>query len=451
MQEDRQVKFDRGRVSAYNGQTDLYCDFVTVTQGGKQEVYYILNDKKLNNGFYIASTVLKEAIDPQIFRTHLGVINQKGDIVISFENKSIKTVEDKYLLVVRSDAKTKSVIDAIASRNDPASAEKMVNANASIKDKLNRIMDAQENEINSKFILNDLLSEGTVYTLDGQNIFNNQYYSFIGMTPDAFYCSTNVVDDKVVKVPRSDVFRNAPVIDPAPASIPLEEAVEKKEVLDVSTISVEKEKIDQALESSGQKVVEEVKTVDANTDDISSNVSDNKEVSSLDDVELPPISIDKPLETFSIPEVKTDSIFGNLPKVDDVKEEPADAVKEEKLADTTSFDNDSSEMDENIIDVVQAVDNVVHENKRLKTDLEGFRTDNERLRADNEKLQAELRNKEYQLTRLPQIEEENQRLVSLVNELKDQNARMQDGIRQMRDVLSIPTNNQEPVTYQRVA
>lgn len=92
--------------------------------------------------------MLKEAIDPQILRTHLGVINQKGDIIIPFENKSIKTIEDKYLLVVRSEAKTKSVLDAIASRNDPASAEKMVNANASIKDKLNRIMNGQGDEVN---------------------------------------------------------------------------------------------------------------------------------------------------------------------------------------------------------------------------------------------------------------------------------------------------------------
>ena len=41
-----------------------------VTEGSKQDVYYLLNDKKLDNGFYIASTVLNEAIDPQILRTH---------------------------------------------------------------------------------------------------------------------------------------------------------------------------------------------------------------------------------------------------------------------------------------------------------------------------------------------------------------------------------------------
>ena len=52
------------------------------------------------------------------------------------------------MLVVRSEAKTKSVVDAINSRNDPSAAERMVNANASIKDKLNRIMNGQGDEVN---------------------------------------------------------------------------------------------------------------------------------------------------------------------------------------------------------------------------------------------------------------------------------------------------------------
>ena len=30
MQEERQVTFDRGKVSAYNGQDNLFCDFATV-------------------------------------------------------------------------------------------------------------------------------------------------------------------------------------------------------------------------------------------------------------------------------------------------------------------------------------------------------------------------------------------------------------------------------------
>ena len=61
-----------------------------------------------------------------------------------------------------------------------------------------------------KFILNDLLSEGTVYTLDGKNIFDNQYYSFIGMTDDSFYCSTNVPESSIAQFPRTDLFAVKP-------------------------------------------------------------------------------------------------------------------------------------------------------------------------------------------------------------------------------------------------
>lgn len=150
MQEEKKATFDRGKVSSYNGQDNLFCDFATVTTGDKKDVYYLLNenDKKLDNDCFIASTVLKEAIDSNIPRSHLGLINVKGDVIIPFVNKSIKVIDDKYLLVVRSEAKTKSVVDAINSRNDPSAAERMVNANASIKDKLNRIMNGQGDEVN---------------------------------------------------------------------------------------------------------------------------------------------------------------------------------------------------------------------------------------------------------------------------------------------------------------
>ena len=85
-----------------------------------------------------------------------------------------------------------------------------------------------------KFILNDLLSEGTVYTLDGQNIFDNQYFSFIGMTDDSFYCSTNVPDGKVVEFPRNGPVMNRDLLESAPMVEP------EKQVLDVTNVSVPK-------------------------------------------------------------------------------------------------------------------------------------------------------------------------------------------------------------------
>ena len=265
MTEEKEVKFERGQVSEYNGQSNIFCDFVTVTEGAQQKVYYILNDKKLDNGFYIASTVLKEAIDPQIIRTHLGVIDQDGNVVISFDNKGITLVGDKYLLAVRSEPQSASVLEAIASRNDPSAAANMVNANASIKDKINKKMKSQD-AVEGKFILNDLLSEGTIYNLEGKNILSGEYYSFIGMTPEAFYCSTNVPNSPIVEVPRSDLFVAEDInmdiglgnetVDKADSTEPIlfgmtetPMATEENE-LDVAEVSVPKDTIDHALSAS---------------------------------------------------------------------------------------------------------------------------------------------------------------------------------------------------------
>ena len=136
MQGERQVEFNRGKV-AYKGQSEIYCNYAKVVNPNGTEIYYyFLND--LDNGYYIASTDLKEAIDPDIPKSSLGLLDKKGDIIVPFENKLLKVVDDKYLLVVRSEAKTQSVLDAIASRNDPNASERIVNANATIKDKLNK-------------------------------------------------------------------------------------------------------------------------------------------------------------------------------------------------------------------------------------------------------------------------------------------------------------------------
>lgn len=367
MQDEKQVVFEKGKVSEYNGQKDIYCDFVTVTQGNQKVVYYILNDKKLDNDLYIASTDLKEAIDPQILRTHLGIVDSKGNVVIPFENKILKEVENKYLLAVRNEAKTKSVVDAVASRNDPTAAERMVNTNASVKDKLNIEMQNQ-----GRFLLNDLLSEGTVYTLDGKNMFDNQYYSFIGMTDNSFYCSTNVLESKVVKVPRTDVFSVRPndviseetvsddsnSIDPVLPEVQPDEV--KQDMLDVSDVFVQREKIDEALSSSTR--VEEKNSVLDSLE--SKEVQEQEEVESDLEFELPPVSIDK--INNELPDNKVD--IGDS----EGKQETFNVVdeKQETVNDNSTFSDSSisykESPDEKFVNVVSAVSEIVQQNKDLE-------------------------------------------------------------------------------------
>lgn len=478
MQEEKQVKFDKGKVSAYNGQTDLYCDFVTVTQGSKQDVYYLLNDRKAPNddGYYIVSTVLKEAIDPNILRTHIGLIDKKGNIIIPFTNKSIKRIEGDYFLVVRSEAQSASVKEAIVESHSDNATEKMVSANAAIKDKLNAEM-----QNHGKFILNDLLSEGSVFSSDGKNVLNDKWYSFIGMTGDAFYCATNVPTNPIDKVSRNGAFMEEehsivpPIVQPAkeemnPVVDNSEEKKEEQKTLDVSAVSVPKSTIDSALSSQSKPVVvektapikdesvvdekvatlpeaEEKNDVLSLADSLASVSSEEKksDTTDLPSIDLPKAEIvaDSPKveeSSSELPNVKvSDSNPTKVdipePKVEITDTKPEEAIVSEQVSKvddssstSTDIQSDRSEV-EDVGAVVHAVGDLVQQNKELK----------ER----NAQLEKSLKEKEAQLTLLPQIQEENKKLTVLVGSLKEQNAQMASGIKKMKSVLSIVDDAEE--------
>ena len=449
MAEEKEVKFERGQVSEYNGQSNIFCDFVTVTEGAQQKVYYILNDKKLDNGFYIASTVLKEAIDSQIIRTHLGVIDQDGNVVISFDNKGITLVGDKYLLAVRSEPQSASVLEAIASRNDPSAAANMVNANASIKDKINKKMKSQDSD-EGKFILNDLLSEGTVYTLDGQNIsniFGDQYYSFIGMTSGAFYCSTNVPNSSVVEFPRTDLFTVKPtvILEEEKVSnngevftdsvLPEVNPETPQDFVDVSEVSIPKDTIDQAL-----------------SDTVSSNV-ENDVVSSDGNI-FTPVSIDKPVDvkeedTEKIGEIGSDSGEFNIASADDsnvsIVDQQSDSIGLSEFGDTNSFEFDSD--NDKVVNVVHAVGNVVQMNRNLQEE-------NSALLARISKYEEEMQKSsglEGKIIRLEQqnsqLAQQNLKLTRENTQLREANSRLTNAMTQISEELGF-SGSEQPESYQ---
>ena len=128
------MKIQKGNVK-YKDRNDIVCTYGIVDDGTQ---YYFMDStdtKKFSNGNRIATTLLVEAVDPMVKTNNIGLIDSEGNVVIPFENKSIRPVNDDVIIVESAVPTTQSVIDAINLRNDPLAATKLVSTPATIKEK----------------------------------------------------------------------------------------------------------------------------------------------------------------------------------------------------------------------------------------------------------------------------------------------------------------------------
>ena len=177
------MQIQKGLVK-YKDRSDILCTY-GITEEGK--TYYFLEGNAISNGNIVATTVLVEAIDPLVVSSSIGVINPNGDVIIPFENKSIKTIANDLLLVEKATPVTESVIEAIELRRDPQAASRLVTTPAVIKESMNAKMGND-----GRFVFNDQFSEATICDIDGHNLVNNELYSFVGITADKLYLSKNI-------------------------------------------------------------------------------------------------------------------------------------------------------------------------------------------------------------------------------------------------------------------
>ena len=180
----------------YKDRDDIECLY-GIKEDGTQ--YYFLDTtdtKKLANGNRIASTALVEAIDPMVKASHIGVIDENGNEVIPCTNKSIKLVPNRNdaLIVEIAEPVSESVKDAISRRSDPLSATKLVSTPSVIKDKINNLMG-----LGGRYVCNDQFSESTICDINGVNIVNGEFYSFIGVGDNMkLYMAKNTPETDVV-------------------------------------------------------------------------------------------------------------------------------------------------------------------------------------------------------------------------------------------------------------
>ena len=185
------MQIQKGLVK-YKDRNDILCTY-GLTEEGRQ--YYFLDNTSMSNGNIIASTVLVEAIDPVVVASSIGVIDANGTVVVPFENKSIKPIMDGLLLVEIANSTTPSVVEANSMRSDPLAATKLVTTPAGIKEKINAKMGAE-----GRFVFNDQFSEATICDYSGNNILDNQYFSFIAIkNNETLYLSKNTADSPVLE------------------------------------------------------------------------------------------------------------------------------------------------------------------------------------------------------------------------------------------------------------
>ena len=149
-------------------------------------MYYVLKNGELSNGSIIATLDPKRAIDENVVCDSIGVFNADGDILIDFNKKEIRKINDDFLLVVNALPKSELVVNALKNENDEISKTMMKDNSATIVDKM-----MIEMGITGEILFSDAYSEANVYKTDSVNHKVGPDCSFIGKNDTNFYFHTN--------------------------------------------------------------------------------------------------------------------------------------------------------------------------------------------------------------------------------------------------------------------
>ena len=271
------MNFQKGIVK-YKDRTDIECTYVTL-EGVN---YYLLElgyNHTLPNDSLIASTELVEAIDPMYHASHIGVLDKDGKVVIPFENRAVRLVGNNILLAELANPISENVVSANEMKSDSSLATKLVSTPALIKDRLNSKMNGH-----GRYVFNDQFSEATIYDLDGNNLIDNEYYSFIAEANNKLYFSKNTVD--------GEIREYSMLPEEVQNNVSLDEA---KDAIDVSQVEIPSGFVDSMMNNFSsaeeeKKELEEAIPVDVPMED------ENKELEEAVPVEAPVAEENKEVE-----------------------------------------------------------------------------------------------------------------------------------------------------------
>ena len=234
------MKIQVGQVK-YKGRDDYRVVYGT-TDAGK--IYYFLDDTALKNGNRIASTELVEAIDNTFKPSHIGIVDESGNEVIPFVNKTVKLISDGILLVEKVEPESDAVKQAISLRNDPTAATKLVSTPAAIKSKISAVM---SNE--GRYVFNDLFSEAYICDLNAKPLVDG-LYSFIAIDHinNKIYLSKNNPDEPISEFSIMPTQVN-------------NTSVSDNNTIDVTSVNVSSDAVENALGNTQVNNTEEVQAV----------------------------------------------------------------------------------------------------------------------------------------------------------------------------------------------
>lgn len=235
---------------------DDYRVVYGTTDAGK--IYYFLDDTALKNGNRIASTELVEAIDNTFKPSHIGIVDESGNEVIPFVNKTVKLISDGILLVEKVEPESDAVKQAISLRNDPTAATKLVSTPAAIKSKISAVM---SNE--GRYVFNDLFSEAYICDLNAKPLVDG-LYSFIAIDPvnNKIYLSKNNPDEPISEFSiMSTQINNTAVSD--------------NNTIDVTSVNVSSDAVENALGNTQVNNTEAVQAVATDSIPVAPIVNEN--------------------------------------------------------------------------------------------------------------------------------------------------------------------------------
>ena len=294
------------------------------------------------------------------------------------------------LLVEPAEAVSENVKEANALRTDPLAATRLVSTPSQIKEKINSQMSSE-----GRYMLNDQFSEATICDINGNNLVNGEYFSYVAKDGNQLYMAKNNPETEVYKfslsdkklednntvaeVPQEEVV-SAPV--DAVVETPVEENI-SQEVVEVpsipeninqgfakedidsndladNTISEKEEVVETPVEENNEVVVEETPVTEETTD-----IENKEEVVE----EISPETVEDTTKNENVDDIlkrleelqnKYRIDINNNEKLGDVitEETPNEEVEEENVSDVIN----DSETEETALDDMVTEDSEIGQN-----------------------------------------------------------------------------------------